>query len=213
MELILAGKWLNNADQSPLWSPSLAFYNLTQRHLRTVERDHNIAIVCHKKMMTLHYFGPDAKFKQVQVSITKMLDQFRESSSFDTKQTELMWALRGGLRQIASKFGNDVVSLDLASMQKKIVVIGSDKVYQQVVAIVREKWTAPILTIHDTDSTCPICLTAAENPIIIRCGHVYCSNCVEGLCWYTNSGDSDFIVFSQGASGTCKRTIEMNDLQ
>jgi hypothetical protein len=213
MELILAGKRLNNADQSPLWSPSLAFNNLAQRHLRTVERDHNIAIVCHKTMMTLHYFGPDAKFKQVRVSITEKLDQFRESSSLDINQTELMWALRGGLRQIASKFGNDVVSLDLASMPKKIVVIGSDKVYQQVVTIVREKRTALISTIRDTDSTCPICLTAAESPITVRCGHVYCSDCFEGLCLYTNSGDSDFIVVCQGASGTCNRTIQMNDLQ
>ncbi|KAI5019594.1 hypothetical protein ZWY2020_044482 [Hordeum vulgare] len=42
---------------------------------------------------------------------------------------------------------------------------------------------------------CSICLETATEPVVMLCGHLYCSTCI--FCWLTTSSDGKILVKAQ----------------
>ena len=49
---------------------------------------------------------------------------------------------------------------------------------------------------------CPICLSNANSPVVIRCGHIFCKGCI--INWINNKGKSECPV--------CKSGIRFDDI-
>ncbi|KAI0970303.1 hypothetical protein F4678DRAFT_480535 [Xylaria arbuscula] len=111
-----------------------------------------------------------------------------------------------------SEVGDEIVSVNMTSNPKKLIVNGSDEEYSQVLALLRTSNIPFGAKETPSQEDCTLCVTRATDPITIGCGHTYCTECFKRLCRHTRTQE-DIGIVCPGAENTCRNAISMKEIQ
>ena len=214
LEALISGKTIQD-DGAPFWEQSLATNGPAYRRLKQVEQKYGVIIVRDRSKRQLNYFGPSETYKFVQSLIAKYVKMPASSTHvIELRADEFAWACRGGFNDIASGLGKNLVTFDVVPTPKRIVVSGSYAEYQAALKMVQRKSDGTSANPeHDGDLDCSICWTTAEDPVTLDCNHVYCLECLQGLCTSADASGADFLIICQGKMGNCKRLLKLDELK
>lgn len=112
------------------------------------------------------------------------------------------------IERLTAVLGQGVVSLEVAPDLASLFITGSTN-YQVAVAIMQGKLDDTIQGV----TSCTVCWTEAEYPIVTECNHTYCTECFENLCVSTKSASGPFSICCQGNMGKCARVFSLHELQ
>ncbi|USP82263.1 hypothetical protein yc1106_09537 [Curvularia clavata] len=164
----------------------------------------------------LRLYGDDTGIEQVERALVAKCAELREHShTVILDPGALVFALKGGFRQIVEVLGKKKVKLDIISNPKRIIVEGSTKDVVQIREILTSgeslslgiQTAGPSIGEDDSELFCPVCFTPPEAPIKTPCGHVYCSSCLVSQCTSAHS----FPLKCLGESAGCGSLIILAD--
>lgn len=209
LEKILSGKVAMDEDKV-LWTPLFATNSLAYRKLRGLESDLDIVIVRDKLKCQVRLLGPRPECEAARlalIDIIKADSSVTSTFSIELDAQLLTQAFWGGYRAITSAIGDGKVIVDIVSRPGRLIVVGSEAEYNAA---------RKILESHETEGKdlvgdCAICWTKAEKPVHTFCGHVYCAECLENLCFAAASSDTGIIC--QGDAGECNKLLALKELQ
>ena len=208
-EKILAGETFQDWDR-PLWIPALAGNGEAYHVLKQIQNIHGVAIIRDRMKKQLNFFGPPEKYQQVLLDVIELIKLEPVATHvIPLDPYDLSWISKGGFEHLTAVLGQGVISLDLSSELVNIVVTGSMKKYQVALAIIQGKPDGKT----QGETTCAVCWTEAEYPILTNCNHTYCTECFENLCASTKSASGPFSIGCQGDMGKCARIFPLRELQ
>ncbi|KAI1474736.1 hypothetical protein F4774DRAFT_399548 [Daldinia eschscholtzii] len=201
-------------DHSTLWHPALRKNGVLFEQLSQIEQRNGIAIVRNKVKSQLQLYGSQKACEMSQVEIAKMIrDESSRRFDIHLNEHEFSWALRGGLRSIEKRLGSEKVVFDITPTPKCITIIGTAKDYDIATSLVHGKVEACMETKIQGNQDCSVCWNGAEDPIHTQCGHVYCLDCFENLCFSAMKNDKITSISCVGGSGNCSKTMGLSELQ
>jgi hypothetical protein len=215
LEKILAGETAMRED-SVLWAPSFGMNGDTYRRLQDIEQSLGIVIVRNKRQSRLHLYGPPQKCSEAQKLLLNLAEEHSTTEHIiELDKQKFVWAFHGGFKAISATLGEGVVTLDIVSVPKRILVTGSDEDYELALNMVNDQKEAGGLSKGEaiTDKDCCICGTEDENQVRTRCKHAYCADCFENLCFSGATGDKEFCIRCQGDSSKCLAVLALDELQ
>ncbi|KAK1547609.1 hypothetical protein CPAR01_01576 [Colletotrichum paranaense] len=212
---LLEGRLVYDAEgKKPLWSPSFNNKSLANRRLRPIERQHNVAFQCVRSKAEIHVFG---SFEASQKACDALLQCFSDNPStihyIPLTSESLHWAIRGGFKAVCEVLGQEAVSLNILATPKRLEIIGPRASFDTAIDILangrlpqeQDKTTG-------ADECCPVCWTTAENPLKVKCGHVYCRDCFENFCQsIVGNGESGIRCLADEAG--CNALFSLQELQ
>lgn len=215
LERIIDGEVLIDSGK-PVWAASFAANGRIRERIREIECELDIIIVRDKRRSQLRLIGPHAgcgKARPFLIELGK-----KDSSSIyviELDAQRLDRALKGGYRALAATFGEDNVTLDIASSPCRISLSGSEADFRAAQDLLATRGKTQELG-PDSNSTgdCAICWTEAEHPVHTHCKHVYCGDCYENSCFAAISDiNSDGNIRCQGNAGECREQLGLAELQ
>ncbi|KAE8356735.1 hypothetical protein BDV28DRAFT_144857 [Aspergillus coremiiformis] len=195
LEKILDGE-VAAREGKPLWTESIMGNGSAYSSLKSIEQRLGVAIVRNMRQSWLHIYGTAQKCKKAQALIAMLVEN--DSSSTHTIN----------LNQ------ERTVKFDVISVPKRIVVTGSDEDFKLAWGMVMERRSAAQPTKDDAElEDCAVCWTEAEDPVHTQCGHTYCADCFERLCFAGDISSKEFCVSCEGDSGNCKKVLAISEIQ
>ncbi|KXH39676.1 hypothetical protein CSAL01_03000 [Colletotrichum salicis] len=215
IDKLLEGSSVYDADgKKPLWSPSFNNKPLANRRLRPIEEQHKVAFQCVPSKAEIHVFG---SFEASQKACDALLQSFSDNPStihyIPLTSESLHWAIRGGFKAICKVLGQEAVSLNILETPKRLEIIGPLASFGTAIDIVTK---GRLPQEHDisteAEECCPVCWTTAENPLKVKCEHVYCRDCFENFCKSTvSSGESGIRCLAD--EWVCNASLSLQELQ
>ncbi|CAK3929876.1 ariadne ring [Lecanosticta acicola] len=201
------------ADEKPFWVTTLAGDNATSARLERIAKEHGVLVICHKPKRQLQYFGPPENYRELCDAVVHSLQgEDTLTNVFNLNADQFSWACRGGFSQFAEVLGFDTLSLDVVSQPKKITFAGSRSKYGEILRLLEAediKLEEATLGVPESRD-CAICLTPAEDPVVLPCGHHYCrSECFEGLCISTDASTTNLGVICNGDQDKCNTAVPL----
>ncbi|KAI1803925.1 hypothetical protein F4811DRAFT_522245 [Daldinia bambusicola] len=199
---------------STLWHPALRKNGLLFEQLILIERKNRIAIIRNKVKSQLQLYGSPAACETAKDEIARLIrDESSQHFDIQLEDHELSWALRGGLKSIEKNLGSEKVILDITSTPKRITIIGTVKDYDTATSLVQGKEEARTEINIQGDQDCSVCWNTADNPVRAECGHVYCLDCFENLCFSVMTQNTVTRIACVGGSGSCSKAMGLPELQ
>ncbi|KAI9740028.1 MAG: hypothetical protein M1818_004779 [Claussenomyces sp. TS43310] len=186
LEKILAGEIVMYEDEA-LWTPSFAINGDAYRRLKAIAQNLGVVIVRDKRQSRIHLYGSPERCREAESLLADLAKEDSSTRYFvDLNQKEFVWACQGGFKAISAALGEGVVSFDIISVPRRILVTGSDQNYKRVLNMVANQEQVGGLSSRGvtTENDCAICLQEAENTVRTRCKHTYCGDCFEAFCIY-----------------------------
>ncbi|KIV78364.1 hypothetical protein PV11_10087 [Exophiala sideris] len=118
-------------------------------------------------------------------------------------------AVQGGFRRVTGRFGKEKAKLDITQTPRLLIIQGSAKDAQaarEMIEAVREDHDDGHL--DDRSTECPACLSMAENPIELSCGHCYCRDCFKDQCQA-----AALPILCYGDDSECRKPVPLQELQ
>lgn len=215
LEKILAGDIVMH-EEKMLWAPSFGVNGDAYRRLRDVERSLGVVVVRNVRQSRLHLYGPQEKHKEAHKLLVDLAKQCSSTGHviYLDKQ-KFAWACHGGFKAISAFLGDGVVTFDIISTPKRILVTGSDEDYNLALRMVNDQVGAEEVGGGEatTQIDCVICWTEAENPVRTQCKHTYCADCFERFCFSGATGSKEFCIQCEGNSSNCTAVLALDELQ
>ncbi|KAK1690580.1 hypothetical protein BDP55DRAFT_575428 [Colletotrichum godetiae] len=211
---LLEGSLVYDADgKKPLWSSSFHNKPLANRRLRPIEKQHKVAFQCVPSKAEIHVFG---SFEASQKACDALLQSLSDNPStihyIPLTPESLHWAIRGGFKAICKVLGQEAVSLNIFETPKRLEIIGPLASFDTAIDIVTKRRLPQEHDISTEAECCPVCWTTAENPLKVKCGHVYCRDCFENFCKSSvSSGESGIRCLAD--EGVCNASFSLQELQ
>jgi hypothetical protein len=216
LESILAGV-VAKRDGVVLWDYSLKANGKLYQMIKELAKHLSVIILRDKTNFELRLFGAQESCEEAQYRLGELIHY--ESLSNYTLTIELgdqshFWVSHEGFKMITSRIDPEKVSLDVLSTPKRIIIFGTLKDYDRVLAIMggNEEVIGPVEKLRP-NKTCSVCWTKSNSHIRISCGHVYCLECFESGCTVGGTAATDFAIVCHGDQGNCRSFIEVADLR
>ncbi|KAI8959371.1 hypothetical protein F5Y11DRAFT_333141 [Daldinia sp. FL1419] len=201
-------------NSSALWHPALSKNGLLFDQIREVERRNRIAIVRNKVKSQLRLYGSQAACRAAQAEIIRLLrDESSQDFYIQLEDYQLLWVLRGGLKKMEKRLGSDKISFDITSKPKHITIYGTVRDYDIAATMVTEKEEIKNEISIQDGRDCSVCWNEAEDPIRTQCGHSYCFDCFENLCFSATTQIAEALISCVGGSGSCSKVMSLLELQ
>ncbi|KAI9668490.1 MAG: hypothetical protein M1829_005368 [Trizodia sp. TS-e1964] len=197
-----------------LWTPSLNHNGSAYQKLKQIQKDHGVIIIRDKRKAVLKLYGPPQKCPDAQLAIADMISGKSSTAYVINLNTEdFKWACSGGFKLIATTLGENIVTFDIVSTPKRILIDGSEKEYESALRVLKRRELKVFTETTIGKEDCTVCWTLPENPLLTRCNHVYCSECFENLCAAAGSQDQDASISCKGNMDSCKVIFDLEELQ
>ncbi|KAF2966973.1 hypothetical protein GQX73_g6596 [Xylaria multiplex] len=213
IEDIIAGDVIKGKDGSPFWVPQLACNGSTSKLLKEIQQRHGVLLLPNRSKREVRCFGDVSKQMTVQEDVVQSLSEDMERRhTIDLDDAGFSWLCRTGLGLLKSVVGDKVVSLNVTSNPKKLIITGSDEEHCQVLALLEISNVSFAVKEARSEESCSICFTPADDPVVLGCGHTYCTECFKGLC-RNGTQRTDMSVTCTGAQDKCKNAIPLREIQ
>lgn len=182
--------------------------------LKQVEKDHNVMIELNRMRRQLRFYGSSGDIERAQYRLLKMIRSGLEGYALKLNFENSSWkSSNGGLQQIASALDEDTTSVDTVSAPNRLLITGGTENYHKAMEMVKNKSISPRNINQDIGEgeDCVICWCPPENPIRLKCDHLYCLQCFQNMCFCGVSGDKETLITCK-ASG-CNMVVSMGDMQ
>lgn len=123
------------------------------------------------------------------------------------------WACNGGFNAIGDAFSEGAVAFDMVSTLKRIQVMGSEGDLEIARSVIVRRH---IMTRQETNpgAICAVCWTDSQNPVQMKCCHVYCVECFEHPCRSRASAiEREGRICCQGDQGMCEVAFSLEEIQ
>ncbi|KAK5636980.1 hypothetical protein RRF57_012692 [Xylaria bambusicola] len=214
VEEIVAGSVIEGKDGKPFWAPQLASNGPASKELKEIQQHHEVLLLPNRSKREVRYFGDLTKQKAVQDHVVQSLTEDTERRyTIELDDAGFSWLCTTGLNLLKIAVGDNVVSLNVTSKPKKLIITGSDEEQCEVMAILQiHDISFPVKEVISTEEpNCTICFTPADNPVVLGCGHTYCADCFTALC-RNGSAQTDVRVACSGAEDICKNAIPLREI-
>ncbi|KAF2260147.1 hypothetical protein CC78DRAFT_590584 [Lojkania enalia] len=198
-------------------SDAFFFMPSSDSFLEDIMKTFRVLIIRDLRRMVLRIYGDAKAIARTQ---DRLIDKVRElevqSHPIPLDPTSWRVAMKGGLREVISRFGKDKVKIDVVSNPKRIIVKGSEKERSEALEILQQYSTRPLeqhtsaLSVDDSEELCPVCWTPPDEPFKTGCRHTYCRSCLESQC--TSAGEGDFPICCLGDSTNCGKPLSLPEL-
>ncbi|KAI1614414.1 hypothetical protein EDD36DRAFT_226378 [Exophiala viscosa] len=212
VEKLLKGEVVLHDDSTILWDD---FFGISAgfSYIRSLSQPGKLFVYRDALRRQLRLYGSaDLKqlARQALLTYLKIRGQCLHCIPLDGE----LWhtALHGGFRQVISRFGKEKAKLDITQTPRLLVIQGSPEDAQaarEIIAAVAEDES--IGTRDEKGKECPACLSMAENPVELSCGHQYCRDCFEDQCRAAEVGRLPITCY--GDESKCQRAVPLAALQ
>lgn len=201
-------------EGKPLWTHALISNGAMFQELKKIQEDHRVVLLRNKRKQELKLYGSEEKCKEVESILTKIInDESQSAHIIELKPGDLRWACSGGYKMIAATLGDNIVTFDIISTPKRILIGGTDKEYETALRMISKRESKHLSESAAANEDCVVCWGLADNPVITKCNHVYCTECFEHSCSAASSAGKDFSINCHGDMGKCKETFSLEELQ
>ncbi|UPK92323.1 hypothetical protein LCI18_003258 [Fusarium solani-melongenae] len=210
LELILAGEVLSQGGKS-IWHPSFNNGGDAYESLKTIEEELDAVIIRDGWLSQFRVFGAEGR----QTLAEKALDQATKNMVSShliplNQESELRWAVEGGLEEIQSQLGQDKAVFDESS--RSILIQGSENDFAKAKLIIARGQAGPSRDPLKKKQSCQICLCEAEEPVKTSCNHAYCGRCFVEMCEAIARNATEFCIVCEGDSGDCGEVLELSEI-
>ncbi|KAI1163255.1 hypothetical protein F5B18DRAFT_620230 [Nemania serpens] len=213
IEDIVAGDVVKGKDGRPFWAPQLTCKGSATKRLKEIQQCHGVLLLPNRSKREVRCFGDSSKQMAVQEDMARSLTADIEGRhTIDIDDDGYSWLCKTGFDLLKTVVGDKVVSLNVTSNTRKLIINGSDEVYCEVLALLETSNISFAVKEARSEESCSICFTPADNPVVLGCGHTYCADCFEGLC-RNSTTQTDTNVICTGAEDTCKNAIPLREIQ
>ncbi|GAP85473.2 putative ariadne RING finger [Rosellinia necatrix] len=213
IEDIVAGDVIEGKDSKPFWVPQLERNGSASKPLKEIQQRHGVLLLPNRSKREVRYFGSSAKRTAVQEDMVRSLtEEVARRYTIDIDDHGFSWLCKTGLDLLKDVVGAKLVSIDVTSNPRKLVIIGSDEEYCQILVLLEMCDVSFDVKEVGSEESCSICFTPADNPVVLGCGHVYCADCFKGLC-KNGVTHADMSVACTGAEDKCKNAIPLREIQ
>ncbi|KAI0912961.1 hypothetical protein F4824DRAFT_439446 [Ustulina deusta] len=214
IEDIVAGDVIEGKDGRPFWVPQLACNGSASKALKEIQQCHGVLLLPNRSKREVRCFGDLSKHKAVQEDVVRSLTEDMESRhTIDIDDAGFSWLCKTGLGLLKTVVGDKAVSLNVTSNPKKLIITGSDEEYCEILALLEiNNFSFAVKEAKSEEENCSICFTPADDPVVLGCGHTYCTDCFKGLC-RNGTTQADVSVTCTGAEDKCKNAIPLREIQ
>ncbi|KAI1756079.1 hypothetical protein F4782DRAFT_484714 [Xylaria castorea] len=214
IEDIVAGDVVEGKDGNPFWVPQLACNGPASKVLKEIQQHHGVLLLPNRSKREVRCFGDSWKRMAVQEDVVRSLTKDVERRhTIDIDNAGFSWLCKIGLGLLKAVVGDKVASLNVTSNPKKLIITGSDEEYGQILALLEmSNISFAVKEARSEEESCNICFTPADGPVVLGCGHTYCTDCFKGLC-RNSTTQADMSVACTGAEDKCKNAIPLREIQ
>ncbi|KAI8956038.1 hypothetical protein F4801DRAFT_527810 [Xylaria longipes] len=214
IEHIVAGDVIEGKDGRPFWVPKLACNGSASKVLKEIQQRHGVLLLPNRSKREVRCFGDSSKQTAVQEDVVHSLSEDVERRhTIDIDDAGFSWLCSTGLSLLKAVVGDKVVSLNVTSNPKKLIINGSDEEYCEILALLEiGNVSFAVKEARSEEESCSICFTPADDPVVLGCGHTYCTDCFKGLC-RNGTAQADMSVTCTGAEDKCKNAIPLREIQ
>lgn len=215
---IFAGVVARDGDKI-VWSPTLANNNGREDGIRALEKSFQVVIVPDRRRAQVKVHGPA---RQCELAVQELVNFVKGEATKVERVVELgpaefQWATKGGFKAVLARVGHRMATLDVISTPKRIIVKGTETIHAAVVAMVasaQEPASSGTYGPVSEAETCSICWSDAAEPVWLRCGHVYCTDCLANFCKSASSVEAiGFRARCVGDADRCGSVLTLDELQ
>ncbi|KAJ3563421.1 hypothetical protein NPX13_g8204 [Xylaria arbuscula] len=200
--------WANAAEEVD----ELASIGPASKALEEVQEEYGVLLRPIRPKREIRYFGDVSKLKAVQREVVWRLVVRRYYIDLEETQFSQLCET-GGLKDLQERLGDDVVSLNIGSKPKELVLRGPVKAFcDMVLHELSVPATESMPKNGENSSDCSVCLTPAEDPVVLGCGHTCCAGCFQRLCIHINT-QTDVPVVCAGEGDECNKPISFKEIR
>lgn len=212
VEKLLRGAVVLYDDGNTLWDDYFA-NPAGILYIRSLSQPGKLFLYRDLRRRQLRLYGSDNLVQQVRQGLITYLRDRRDCLHCIPLEGELWHKAReGGFRRVMSRYGKEKAKLDITQTPKLLLIQGSPEdaeAARQMIAAGAEDDSD--VRQNDKSKDCPACLSMAENPIPLCCGHCYCQDCFEAQCHAASGGQTPVICYGDDAK--CRKAVPMQELQ
>jgi len=215
IETIVAGDVIKSRNGvGPFWVSELAHNGPASKSLKEIQKRHGVLLLPNRSKREVRFFGEASKQAAVQEDVAQSLTKDSQRvHTIDLNEDGFSWLCKTGLDLLKNVVGDKILSLNITSTPKKLVVAGSDEEYCEVLALLETSRISFAVMEAKSRDDCSVCFTPPDSdPVVLRCGHSYCKDCFEGLCKNASTA-RDLSVACAGAEDKCRATIALDEIQ
>ncbi|KAH8166646.1 hypothetical protein CIB48_g1626 [Xylaria polymorpha] len=212
IEDIVAGDVIKGKDDMPFWVPQLACNGSASKILKEIQQHHGVLLLPNRSKREVRCFGDLSKQMAVQKDVVRSLtEDVERRHTIDIDDSGFSWLCKTGLSLFKAVVGDNIVSLNINP--KQLVITGSDEEHCEILALLEmSNITFAVKEARSKEESCSICFTPADDPVVLGCGHTYCTDCFKGLC-RNGTTQADMSVTCTGAGDKCKNAIPLREIQ
>ncbi|KAI1269055.1 hypothetical protein F5Y18DRAFT_439621 [Xylariaceae sp. FL1019] len=214
IETMVAGDVVLDKNGRPFWVSGLGINRAAHKLLAETQLSHDVLLLPNKTKREVRFFGETSKLAMVTADLIRRLTSvFSKSHIVHLDDNGFTKLFKTGFDILEALHGDKILSIDVTSNPKKLMVSGTDEQYCEVLALLdAHQVTFAAMDTKPTDD-CSICFTQPDHdPVVLRCGHTYCKECFAGLCKNANT-TRDLSVTCTGAEDRCKAAIKLDEIQ
>lgn len=163
----------------------------------------------------LVFHGDDTLLNSARLAVINEISRRKQSVHTTSLEGELLSkVLRGGLKRLTEQYGKGKVRLRISPNQRALIFSGSPEEFSEAKELLKAEApepSAPLRSDKANDNECPACLSDAEDPVELACGHRYCRDCFETQC--KEAEGREVKISCHGDEGTCDRTVGLDTLR
>ncbi|KAB8302354.1 hypothetical protein EYC80_005783 [Monilinia laxa] len=202
------------SEGKPLWTPSLVSNGAIFQRLKIIQGEQGVIILRNRKKQELKLYGSGERCKEVELIITYMINtESHDIHIIELKPENFRWVCSGGFKMITAALGQNVATFDIVSRPKRILVGGTEKQYEIALRMINKKISRQISKKVTADEGYVVFWGPAENPLVTKCNHKYCTECFELSCNAASSSEKDFSTNCHGDTENCNAIFSLEELQ
>ncbi|WAO92145.1 Hypothetical protein NCS54_00963900 [Fusarium falciforme] len=210
LELILSGEVMRQGGKN-IWHPSFNNGGDAYESLKTIEEELGVVIIRDGWLSQFRVFGAEGRQTLAEKALNRVIKGMVSPYLIRLNQeSELRWAVEGGLEEIKSQLGQDKAVFDESS--RSILIQGSENDFAKAKLIMARGQAGTSRDPLKRKQYCQICFWEAEEPVMTSCNHVYCGNCLIEMCEAIARNASEFCIVCEGDSGNCRRVLELSEI-
>ncbi|GAW12967.1 hypothetical protein ANO14919_023420 [Xylariales sp. No.14919] len=215
IENIVAGDVVEGKDGGPFWVPQLACNGPASKILKDIQKRHGVLLLPNRSKREVRCFGDASKQTEVQDDVVRSLtEEVKRRHTIDIDDAGFFWLCKTGLSLLKSVVGDTVVSVNVTSNPKKLIITGSDEEHCETLALLQiHNISFAVKEARSGEESCSICFTPADGPVELGCGHTYCTDCFKALCRNSTAHGDAMSVACAGAEDQCKKAIPLREIQ
>ncbi|KIL59705.1 hypothetical protein M378DRAFT_131303 [Amanita muscaria Koide BX008] len=202
VENLVAGESLD----SQLWHRSF-MGPAGQRLLENISARSKAYVRGDWKSKTLKLYA-DANAKKAAIRLIKAEIKNLEASEWSESinRRAIGFFVRKGLPTLKQELGEDAATLELLPTPR-LIISGGEKARSLVARLIAESCKGiESEAMGNGQDTCPICFDEVISPVMLTCGHFYCTSCLQHLL-STAAERKTFPLVCSGTGGKCKVPI------